>query len=208
MVQGPSEAKKGMKLRKRKFGGELAQCSSECNEEMFPTTAAAADVQFQELVCEKGAAKLENTSVTSPKQFEDKPDLESTSVNPAQDVIAEPLDIPELLISNPPDVPKEKDENKGNAGKQGNNSTVILTQKRSSFHFFQRTDNPLIANGQQHKTSKGSEESVVSMFTGPDAEQQDREKLNLTNLSQSNDYSFNKNDLCRLFQAAQRDFER
>jgi len=207
MVKGSSEANKGMKLRKRKFGGELAQCSSDCNEKMFPTTAAAADGQFRELVREEGAAKLENTSVTSSKQFEDKPDLEIAPVIPDQDVIAEPLDIPELSISNPPGVRKERDQNKGNAGKHSNN-TVILTQKRSSFDFFQRTDNPSIANGQLHKTSKGSEGSVVSMFTGPDAEQQDREKLNLTNLSQSNDYSFNKNDLCRLFQAAQRDFER
>jgi len=197
-----------MKLRKRKFGGKLAQCNSDCNEKMFPTAAVAADVQFQELVCEEGAAKRENTSEASPKQFEDKPDLEIASVIPAHGVIAEPLDIPELLISNPTAVRKERDENEGNAGKQGNSSTVILTQERLSFDFFQRTDNPSIANGQQHKTSKISEESVVSMLTGPDAEQQDREKLNLTNLSQSNDFFFNKNDLCRLFQAAQRDFER
>ena len=208
MIKGPSEANKGMKLSKRKFGVELAQCSSDCNEKMFPTTAAAADLHFHELVCEEGGAKLENSSVTSPKQFEDKPDLESASVKSTQDVIAEPLGIPELFTSNPPDVRKERDENKGNAGKQGNNSTFILTRKRSSFDFFQRTDNPSIANGQQHKTSKRSEESVVSMFTGPDAEQQDREKLNFTSLSQSNGYSFKKNDLCRLFQEAQRDFER
>ena len=89
-----------------------------------------------------------------------------------------------------------------------NNTTVILTQNWWSFDFLQRTENPSIAYGQLHKKSKGSEESVVSMFTGPDAEQQDREKLNLTSLSQCNDYSFNKNYLCRLFQAAQRDFER
>ena len=109
MAKGSSEANKSMKLRKRKFGDELAQCSSECNEKMFPTTAAAADVQFQELACDEDAAKLENTSVASPKQFEDKPDLEIAFVNPAQDLIAEPLDIPEVLISNPPDVRKERD---------------------------------------------------------------------------------------------------
>jgi len=208
MVKGSSEANKGMKLTKRKFGGELAQCSSECDEKKFPTKAAAADEQFQELVCEEDCAKLENTSVTSPKQFQDKPDLEITSVIPVQDVIAGPLDIPELLISNPPEVSKERDENEGNTGKQGNSSTVILTQKRAPFDYFQRTENPSIANGQLHTTSKGSEESLVSMFTGPDAEQQDREKLNLTNFSQSNDYSFNKNELSRLFQEVQRDFER
>jgi len=113
MAKGSSEANKGMKLRKRKFGDELAQCSSECNENMFPTTAAAADGQFQELACDEDAAKLENTSVTSPKQSEDTSDLKITSVNPAQDLIAEPLDIPVLLIPNPSDVRKEQDENKG-----------------------------------------------------------------------------------------------